>query len=102
MPFYGEGVELADPILPRQGFGALKQLVEGGCGKFAEADENVLGTAQVDICTCHVAGLALKGNSAVDGLNSFEPQGVDLLAQKFLQPEQTSCYQLQFHKKSSF
>ena len=86
---HGEGVVFADPYLPRQSAGALKQFVEGLRMEFSKADEDSLRIAEVDIGKSHRLLVAEEGHSAVDGLQPVVSQGVDLLAEKMLQPKQT-------------
>ena len=97
---YGEGIELADPILPSNALGALKELVKGRGRKGGELDKHVLCTAQANVGARNVTQVTFKGHATVHCVKATESERVYFFAQQLFQAEQAGCNQLQFHKYS--
>ena len=94
MSLNGEGVEPADKVRPRKSARTLEELIKGLCSEGADLDKNTLGVAKKDVGQRHSLGVARKGYSAVDSRYSLIAEGVDLLAEKMLEPEKAGSHKL--------
>mgnify|MGYP000720217656 CR=1 FL=1 len=85
---HGEGRVPGQIVLPGDGPGALKQLLEAAGRKPAQHQQDPGAAAQVDVQPRYVGQLAPAQDPAVFHLHIPQPQPPDLVAHQFFQPQQ--------------
>ncbi len=88
--------------LPRQGLGALKQLVKGAGGKPAHHQQNALTEPAADVCTGQTGLIGGKVNPAVFRTDVFHLHVTQLVAYQPFQTEQAGNAQFKFQSLSPY
>ena len=89
VPLDRESILPPDPLLPREGVGAVEQLGETVRREVAQPDEHPLGTAQGQVGAGYVGFLPLKRDAPVHRFQTVQAEGVDLLSDLLFQTEHT-------------
>ena len=85
---HGESRVTGQIILPRNGPGALKQLLKAAGGKLAQHQHDPRAAAQIEIQTGAVRRCAAAQDAAVFHAHLLQPQLFDLIAHQFFQAQQ--------------
>ena len=96
----GESVGRAYPLLPFEGTGALKQLLEAPCLKGADEYLHSLGEAGAYIHSRQHIFVAAEEHAAVLGGNIIRTEIAQLRRNERLHAEQARDYKINFHLKT--
>ena len=91
---HGERILRTDIVLPRERLHAVEQHGKIGCGVRAHLDEDTLCGAQVQIGTCTIDRLTLKGHATVHRINFLQSECFNFITQITFKPKQAGCDKL--------